>query len=121
MKSNLGRQTRDLIALLRKHIRKHSVLPRRDLRRQIDILSQAHLALLQGAFEVAFLDGVAPVGVLVDQSDESVFDLEVHFETFADFLREGTAGFDGERGATVMEIGMSALTHGIWGLEDGRE
>jgi hypothetical protein len=96
MKRNLGRQARNLVPVLGKHIRQHRVLARRDLSWQIDILGQTHLALFQGAFEVAFLDGFAPVGVLVDQSDEPVFNLEVHFESLADFLREGAAGFDRE-------------------------
>ena len=98
MKSDLRRQARNLIPLLRKHIRKHRVLARRDLRRQIDIRGQAHLALLERALEVTFLDRLAPVGVLVDEGDEAVFDLQVHFEALVDLLFEGAGGFDGERG-----------------------
>jgi hypothetical protein len=98
MERNLRRQASDLIALLRKHIREHRVLARRDLRRQINVLGEAHLALLERALEVAFLDRLAPVGVLVDQGDEAVFYLEVHFETFVDLLFEGAGGFDAEGG-----------------------
>jgi hypothetical protein len=85
---NLGRQARNLISILGEHISQHRVLARWDLSGQIDVLCQAHLAFFEGALEVAFLDGFASVGVLVDERDEPVFDLEVHFEAFGDFLLE---------------------------------
>jgi hypothetical protein len=45
---------------------------------QVHVLGQLHLAFLERAFQVALLDRVAEVGILVDESDEAVFDLQVH-------------------------------------------
>ena len=67
---------------------------RRDLPGQIDILGQAHLALLERAVEISLLDRVAAVCVLVDERDEAVLDLEMHLEALADLLFKVTCCLD---------------------------
>jgi hypothetical protein len=61
---------------------------RRNLGRQIDVLGQAQLALLQRALEVRLLDGVACIALLVDQGDEPVLNLQVHLAALANLLLE---------------------------------
>lgn len=74
---------------------------RRNLPGQADVLGEGHLALVQRALEVCLADGVASVGVLVDEGDEAVLDLQVHREALLDLLLEVTRRLDGERFATA--------------------
>lgn len=101
IKPHLRRQTSNLIPIRSEHIRQHGILPRRDLRRQIDILLEHGLALLERAVEIDVLDLVAEIGFLVDERDESVFDLEVHFCAVFDPLFEG-AGCGDDEGFAAM-------------------
>jgi len=80
------RQTRNLLIILRRHIRKHSVLPRRDLLRQLHLFRKRRLALLDRTLEVHVLDLVAEIGVLLDDGDKAVLDLQVDFGAFFDVL-----------------------------------
>lgn len=68
-------QARNLLLVLGLHIRKHGVLPRRDLFGQLHLLRESGLALLDWALEVDVLDLVAQVGLLLDNGDQAVFDL----------------------------------------------
>lgn len=81
-----------------------SITYRRNLPGQINILGQAHLALVEGALKVSLLNRVAAICVLVDERDESVLDLEVHLEAFADFLLEVAGSLDAELLATAQEL-----------------
>jgi hypothetical protein len=69
---------------------------RRNLPGQINVLCQAHLALLKRALEVSLLDRFATVRILVDECDEAVLDLQVHLETLTNFLLEVASGLDAE-------------------------
>lgn len=75
---------------------------RRNLGRQIDVLGQAQLALLQRALEVRLLDGVACIAFLVDQGDEPVLDLQVHLAALANLLLEVARRLDAQLLATVV-------------------
>lgn len=61
---------------------------RRNLPGNINILADGPLALFNRAVEIGLAHCVAAVGVLVDERDEAVFDLEVHLEAFFEGLFE---------------------------------
>ena len=69
---------------------------RGDLPGQIDILGQLHLALLQWTLKISLSNRVAAVCLLVDERDETVFDLEMHHEAFTDFFLEVACSGDGK-------------------------
>jgi hypothetical protein len=69
---------------------------RRDLLGEIHILCQAHVALVERALQVNLANGFAQIGLLVDQGDQTVFDLKVHFGALFDFLFKGSGSFDGQ-------------------------
>ena len=77
---------------------------RRNLPGQINVLGQAHLALLERALEVTLLYRFATIRVLVDECDEAVLDLQVHLETLTDLLLEVACGLDAELLATVYKL-----------------
>ena len=92
LKLHRRRQTSNLILILRHRISHHTILPRRDLFRQINLLRQCRLALLDRTLEVDVLDGVAEIGGLFDDGDQAVFDLQVDFGALRDVLGEGAFG-----------------------------
>lgn len=70
---------------------------RGDLRRNINILEELHLSLLQWAFQIRLLHRLACIGVLVDQGNVVVvFDDEMRLRTLLDFFLEVTLGGDAE-------------------------
>ena len=109
MEGDLGCQARNLVVVVVVHIRENSVstLPeesaytrtwlicsnnlrvwngwettyRWNLAGQINVLGQAHLALLERAFQVRLANRLTQVRGLVNQSDQAVFDLEMHITT----------------------------------------
>jgi hypothetical protein len=73
---------------------------RRNFPWDVDVLGESHLALVERALEVCLADGVASICLLVDQGDQAVLDLQVHFEALLNLLLEVTRGLDGELLAT---------------------
>ena len=66
---------------------------RRNLGRDIDVLGELHLALLQRALQVCLLHGLARVGVLVDESNVLVvLDDEMRLGAILDLLLEVALG-----------------------------
>lgn len=139
MESNLGSQAGDLVAILGVNVRENGVsalstasaLPtpsspalstssantyRRNLPGQINILGQAQLALLERALEIRLLNGVTRIALLVDQRDQTVLDLQMHFGALADFLLEVTGCLDGELLAAV-SMSVRSLSRGRATLE----
>lgn len=82
---------------------------RRNLTRQIDILGQAQLALLQWALEVCLLNGVAGITLLIDQSDEPVLDLQVHLAALANLFLEVAGSCDAQLLTTIIDISIELL------------
>ena len=100
-------QARNLILILRHHIRLNRILPRWNLLRQIHLFHKLNLALLQRALEVYFLDGLAEIGGLADDGDEAVLYGEVDLGAFFDVFGEDAFGGYGE--------GFAA----VWGVSSG--
>jgi len=96
MEGNFGRKAGDLIPLFGNYICEDGVRARRDLPGQIDILGQLHLALLEWTLKISLSNCVAAVCLLVDERDETVFDLEMHHEAFTDFFLEVACSGDGK-------------------------
>jgi hypothetical protein len=108
---NGGGQAGDLLVVLGHDVGEDGVLSGRDLLRQLDVLGQGQLALLDRALEVDVLDGVAQVGGLPDDGDQAVLDGQVHLGAVFDIRGDVTAGDDGE--------GLTAAIGGQWGLRAG--
>lgn len=98
---HLRGQARDLIAILRKHVRQHGVLARRNLLRQVNLLGQLRVALLERAVEIHVLDLIAQIRFLIYERYQAVFDLQVDFGASSDVFLEGAGGDDGEGFATT--------------------
>lgn len=97
-------QAGDLLVVLGDHVCEDGVLSVRDLLRELDVLGQGELALLERALEVDILDLAAEVGGLPDDGDQAVLDLQVHLGAIFDIFREVTAGDDAE-GLAAMCLG----------------
>jgi hypothetical protein len=69
---------------------------RRNMRRQINLLSQRHIAFLQGTLEIDILDLFAEIGGLLDQGDETVFNLQSDISAFLHPVLQVTLGIDSE-------------------------
>jgi hypothetical protein len=80
---------------------------RRNLPGDVDVLGERHLALVERALEVRLANRVAAVGLLVDEGDEPVLDLQVHHEALLDLVLEGARGLDGELLTTADVSAMS--------------
>jgi hypothetical protein len=93
---NGGGQAGDLLVVLGHDVGEDGVLSGRDLLRQLDVLGQGQLALLDRALEVDVLDGVAQVGRLPDDGDQAVFDGQVHLGAVFDIRSDVAARDDGE-------------------------
>jgi hypothetical protein len=96
---------------------------RRNLPGDVDVLGERHLALVERALEVRLANRVAAVGLLVDEGDEPVLDLQVHHEALLDLVLEGARGLDGELLTTADVSAMSLCrslllceTYGFGGL-----
>jgi hypothetical protein len=94
-------QAGDLLVVLGLDVGENGVLSGRDLLGELDVLGQGELALLERALEVDVLDLSAEVGVLPDDGDQAVLDLQVHLGAIFNVLREVTASDDAEGLATV--------------------
>ena len=101
---NSSGQAGDLLVVLGHDVGENGVLSGRDLLRQLDVLGQGQLALLERALEVDILDLAAEVGGLPDDGDQAVLDLQVHLGAIFDIFREVTAGDDAE-GLAAMCLG----------------
>jgi hypothetical protein len=112
---NSGGQAGDLLVVLGHDVGGNGVLSRRDLLRQLDVLGQGQLALLDRALEVGLLDGVAQVGGLSDDGDQAVLDGQVHLGPVYDIGGQVAAGDDGEDltaaigGQWVVRAGVAML------------
>ena len=84
---------------------------RRNLPRQLNILSQAELALLQRTLEIRLLNRVARVALLVDQRDQSVLDLEMHLGALADLFLEIARRLDSQLGSPRWTLVLFTRTH----------
>ena len=94
-------QAGDLLVVFSLDVCKNGVLSGRDLLGELDVLGQGGLALLERALEVDVLDLAAEVGVLPNDGDQAVLDLQVHLGAIFDVFREVTASDDAEGLATV--------------------
>ena len=90
------RQARNLLVVLRVCVGNDTVLPRRDLLRQVHLFGQLRLAVVDRALQVHVLDRVAQVGRLLDDGDEAVLHLQVDVGAALDRGGEVAAGGDGE-------------------------
>jgi hypothetical protein len=115
-------QAGDLLVVLGGDVGEDGVLSGRDLLGQLDVFGQGGLALLDRALEVDLLDLGAEVGVLPDDGDQAVLDLQVHLGAVFNVLREVTAGDDAE-GLTAVTLGQrmsirfsSSGTYALGGL-----
>lgn len=68
---------------------------RRYLLGDIDVLGQRHFALLDRARQICLLHRLAQIRFLVDQSNESIFDLKVHLGALVDRVFQLARGCDG--------------------------
>lgn len=71
-----GRQACNLLVILAHDICNNSVFAWWNLLREIYVLGELEVALLERAFEVDILNGVAEVGLLVDDPNKTILDLE---------------------------------------------
>ena len=95
MKRHFRLQARNLLLIRREHVRQHGVLPGWDLLGQGNLLIDGRFALLDGALKVDVLNLLAEVGLLVDERDKPVLDLQVHLGALGDVLREVALGGEG--------------------------
>lgn len=127
MECDLGRQAGDLVTILGEDVGQdrvcalyHTLAPqftrysvdetyRWDFLGKIDILGQLHLSLIKRALHIHILERIAEVGILVDERDESVFDLEVDFCALFHYFLEVALGFDGQGTATVYEHVLASV------------
>lgn len=94
-------QAGDLLVVLGLDICKNGVLSGRDLLGELDVLGQGGLALLERALKVDVLDLAAEVGVLPNDGDQAVLDLQVHLGAIFDVFREVAASDDAEGLAAI--------------------
>lgn len=94
-------QAGDLLVVLGLDVCENGVLSGGDLLGELDVLGQGGLALLERALEVDVLDLAAEVGVLPDDGDQAVLDLQVDLGAIFDVFREVTASDDAEGLAAV--------------------
>lgn len=81
----------------------------RNLLGKVNVLGQLHRALLQRALEIDILEVLTQVGLLVDDADQTVLDLQVNLCALLDILRQDSRGLDGQSDATAnkRELGRS--------------
>lgn len=84
---------------------------RRDLLGKVNILGELHLALLERTFQVCFLDRLARIRILVDQSNEIVVsDRKVHLGALFDLLLEVSLGGNAKSLApAIMELANGSV------------
>jgi hypothetical protein len=104
-KEHCALQTRHLLFIHRVNVRHNSVFACGHLRWDLDVLRELHRALLQRTAQVDVADLVAEVGLLPDERNQAVFDVEQDFGTGLDVFGEGAGGGDGEVGARSGRIG----------------
>jgi hypothetical protein len=86
------------------------------MRRQINLLSQGHLALLQGTFEVHIPELFAEIGGLLDQGDETVFNHKRDISALLHPFRQVATGIDRESLATVIKNQSIVLHPTLYGI-----
>jgi hypothetical protein len=69
---------------------------RRNLPRDIDVLGDFPLTLLDRAVEIGLAHCVATIGVLVDEGNQTVLDLQVHLETLFERLLQVSGSLYGK-------------------------
>jgi len=106
MEDNGGGETGNLVAILCEDVRKNGVAARWDLTRQLNVLCQLQLSLLQGALQIDLLDLFAEIRFLIDKGDEAIFDLEVYFRAFFDVGGQVAFGGYGEGLASFWRVGI---------------
>lgn len=94
-------QTSNRLSIFADNIRKHGILARGHLLRDLDLVRHAHLSLLEWAVEVDFFDLRTEIGRRLDQGDEAVFDGQGDLGTIFDVFAERARGNDGEVGVSV--------------------
>lgn len=77
-------------------IRQNRVLPRWNLIRNLHILHNLDLSLLDRTLQIHIRNLFAQIRFRVDQADESVFDLEDYVGAFVYVFEGGADGFDCE-------------------------
>lgn len=69
--------------------------------RQFNLFDQGHLALFQWALEVNINDLFAKISLLLDESDQAIFDLQEHISPLLNLLADGPLGLYGKGFATT--------------------
>lgn len=69
--------------------------------RQFNLLDQRHLALFQWALQVNVDDLFAEISLLLDKSNQAIFDLQKHISALVNLLVNVAFGLDGEGFATT--------------------
>ena len=99
-------QARHLVFVDGIHVRHDGVLALGHLLWDRDALCEIHGALFERAAEVDVADLVAQVGLLLDERDDAVFDLQKDLGAGLDVLGEGACGGDGEVAARGGRVGV---------------
>jgi len=99
-------QAGNLLVVLCGDVCEDGVLSGRDLLGKLDVLGQGGLALLNRALKVDVLDLVAEVGVLLDDGDQAILDLQVDLCAVFDVLRQVAACGDAEDLAGLGRVGV---------------
>lgn len=86
----------------------------RNLLGKLDILGQAHWALLERALQVDILDVLAKIRLLVDDADQAILDLQVDLCALLDVFVKDTRCLDRESGATVMSNHSMSVNAQSW-------
>ena len=97
---NTSSQASDLLPVNRVDVSQDGIFAWGDLLGQVDFLGELHVALLQGTLEIDFVGVVAQLNFLVEDADETVFDLEVDLGAFFNVAGEVAGALDGEWCAT---------------------
>ena len=80
------------------------------MRRQVNIFGERHLAFLQWALEVHINDLFAKISLLLDESDQAIFDLQKDVGALFNLLLESALGFDGKGFATASRQSPNLLS-----------
>jgi hypothetical protein len=87
-----------------------------------NILLERSLSLLNRALEINVFSLIAEVGLSIDESDQSIFDLQSNICLFVNGLQQSTNSFNGQVATTVNRLACATLqdcfenTHGTGGF-----
>lgn len=73
-----------------------------DLLRQVDLLGERELSLLQRTVEIDILDLVAEIDFAVQYGDQAILDDQEYGSALLDILQQGPVGLDGKSPATTI-------------------